>query len=124
MFLALSNPPHPLAHPLGGWLDQHIDWWVFLIIHIVLFVVGAYLALRSFQQDRSTFGWGFSLFAIAEIVYMTYHINLTTFLLAHTIAEVLDVVAFVVLFAAAVQAGVLSFGEERRVEDRRVGVAH
>lgn len=76
---------------------------------------GAYLAARAFQEDRSTFGWGFSLFALAEIVYMTYHVNLTVFLLAHTIAEVLDAVAFVVLFTAAVRAGVFSVSEERRV---------
>ena len=116
MLLALSTPPHPLSHPLGAWLEQHIDWWLFLIIHIVLFLVGAYLAARSFQQERTTFGWGFSLFALAEIVYMTYHVNLTVFLLAHTVAEVLDVVAFLLVFSGAVAAGVLSWsGEERRV---------
>jgi hypothetical protein len=113
--LGLSTPPHPLSHPLGAWLEQHVDWYLFLIIHIVLFAVGVYLAARAFQQDRTTFGWGFSLFALAEIFYMTYHVNLTVFLLAHTIAEVLDAVAFITLFVAAVQAGVLNAGEGRRV---------
>ena len=113
--LALANPPHPLAHPLGAWLEQHVDWYLFLIIHIVLFAIGVYLAARAFQQDKPTFGWGFSLFALAEIVYMTYHVNLTVFLLAHTIAEVLDAVAFITLFVAALRSGVLSGDDGRRV---------
>jgi Kef-type K+ transport system membrane component KefB len=120
MLLGLSTPPHPLDHPLGAWLEQHVDWWLFLLIHIALFLVGAYLAARAFQENRTTFGWGFSLFALAEIVYMTYHVNLTVFLLAHTIAEVLDAVAFVALFTAAVRAGVLSWSEE----ERRVSASH
>jgi len=39
-----------------------------------------------------------ALFALAEISYMTYHLDITTFLFAHTISEVLDVVAFVLVF--------------------------
>jgi hypothetical protein len=33
---------------------------------------------------------------------MTYHLDWTVFLFAHTIAEVLDLVAFVLVFASAV----------------------
>ena len=44
----------------------------------------------------------FSLFAAAELIYMTYHLDWTVFLFAHTIAEVLDLAAFVLVFAAAV----------------------
>jgi hypothetical protein len=33
---------------------------------------------------------------------MTYHVNVTQFLFAHTVSEVLDGLAFVILFAAAV----------------------
>ncbi|HTJ75505.1 MAG TPA: hypothetical protein VL337_09075 [Acidimicrobiales bacterium] len=107
MLLALSNPPHPLSHPLGTWLEQHIDWWLFLIVHIVLFVIGTYLAVRALQEGRTTFGTGFALFAVAEIVYMTYHVNLTVFLLAHTIAEVLDGLGFILVFAGAVKEGIV-----------------
>ena len=45
--------------------------------------------------------WGFALFALAEISYMTYHLDWTTFLFAHTISEVLDLFAFVLVFVAA-----------------------
>ncbi len=44
---------------------------------------------------------------------MTYHVNITNFLFAHTISEVLDGVAFVLLFAAAVQKGVVAASSER-----------
>jgi hypothetical protein len=35
------------------------------------------------------------------VSYMTYHVNVTQFLFAHTVSEVLDGLAFVVLFVAA-----------------------
>ena len=75
----------------------------FLIIHIVLFAIGAYFAWRSFGAGVSTLGWAFSLFALAEVSYMTYHLDWTTFLFAHTISEVLDLGAFVLVFVAATQ---------------------
>jgi len=40
------------------------------------------------------------------LVYMTYHLDWTVFLFAHTIAEVLDLTAFVLVFAAAVYSAV------------------
>ena len=46
---------------------------------------------------------------------MTYHLDWTVFLFAHTIAEVLDLVAFVLVFVGAVQP-VLARG--------RAGAAH
>ena len=61
----------------------------------------ATLPKRSFGSGASTLGWGFALFALAEISYMTYHLNWTTFLFAHTISEVLDAGAFVLVFVAA-----------------------
>ena len=73
----------------------------FLAIHVVLFAIGGYFAWRSFTAGASTLAYGFSLFALAEITYMTYHLDWTTFLFAHTISEVLDLAAFVFVFAAA-----------------------
>ena len=85
--------------PIGDFIN-FIPVWGFLLIHIALFVIGAYFAQRSFGAGQSTLGWGFSLFALAEISYMTYHLDWTTFLFAHTISEVLDVVAFILIFSA------------------------
>jgi hypothetical protein len=73
----------------------------FLAIHAVLFLIGAYFAWRSFGAGASLLGWAFSLFALAEVTYMTYHLDWTVFLFAHTISEVLDLVAFVLVFVWA-----------------------
>ena len=73
----------------------------FLLVHIVLFAAGAYFAWRSFGAGASTLGWAFSLFALAEISYMTYHLNWTVILFAHTVSEVLNLLAFTLVFVAA-----------------------
>jgi hypothetical protein len=85
----------------------------FLAIHIALFLIGSFFAWRSFGAGVTTLGWGFSLFALAEISYMTYHLNWTTFLFAHTISEVLDLLAFGLIFVAV----------SRTILDRSVGSA-
>jgi hypothetical protein len=71
--------------PYGDWINEFPTGF-FLVVHIAAFALGA----------------AFSLFALAELTYMTYHLDWTVFLFAHTIAEVLDLVAFVLVFVAAV----------------------
>ena len=88
--------------PIGGFLNAFPPAF-FLIVHLVAFIIGAYFASRAFAVEARTVGWGFVLFAIAELVYMTYHLDWTVFLFAHTIAEVLDLVAFILVFVGAVQ---------------------
>jgi hypothetical protein len=85
--------------PIGDFVNL-IPAPVFLLIHLTAFAIGAYFAWRSFSADRGLLGWGFSLFALAEISYMTYHLDWTVFLFAHTISEVLDLAAFILVFAA------------------------
>ena len=86
-----------------GYIVNQIPAPVFLLIHLVAFLAGAYFAWRSFQVGQTLLGTAFSLFALAEISYMTYHLDWTVFLFAHTISEVLDLVAFILVFVAAVQ---------------------
>src|SRR3569832_1015356 len=74
----------------------------FLLVHLVAFLIGAYFAYRALGANAAQLGWGFTLYAIAELVYMTYHLDWTVFLFAHTIAEVLDLAAFVLVFVSAV----------------------
>ena len=88
--------------PFGDFVNQ-IPAPVFLAIHLTAFLIGAYFAWRSFGTGSSVLGLGFSLFALAEISYMTYHLDWTVFLFAHTISEVLDLLAFVLVFVAATQ---------------------
>ena len=97
--------------PFGDFVNQ-IPPAGFLAIHVVLFLIGAYFAWRSFGSGASLLGYAFSLFALAEISYMTYHLNWTTFLFAHTISEVLDLVAFVLVFAAATQRALIGSGSK------------
>src|SRR5438045_7422525 len=69
----------------------------FLAVHLIGFLVGAFFAYRAFEGSASLMGWGFSLYALAELVYMTYHLDWTVFLLAHTISEVLALLAFILV---------------------------
>jgi hypothetical protein len=88
--------------PIGSFLNAFPPAF-FLIVHLAAFLIGAFFASRAFGVEARLLGWGFLLFAIAELVYMTYHLDWTVFLFAHTIAEVLDLVAFILVFVGAVQ---------------------
>jgi hypothetical protein len=90
--------------PFGDFVNQ-IPAPVFLVIHLTAFLFGAYFAWRSFGAGGTVLGAGFALFALAEISYMTYHLDWTVFLFAHTISEVLDLGAFILVFVAATQRG-------------------
>ncbi len=86
--------------PFGDFVNQ-IPAPIFLAIHLTAFLIGAFFAWRSFSAEAPLLGWAFSLFALAEISYMTYHLDWTVFLFAHTVSEVLDLLAFILVFAAA-----------------------
>lgn len=73
---------------------------VFLLVHLAAALIGAYFAYRSFGAGSTALGWGFTLYVLAEVSYMTYHLDWTVILFAHTLSEVLDLLAFVVIFAA------------------------
>jgi hypothetical protein len=87
--------------PYGSWINN-LPTGFFLAVHIGAFVIGAGFSWLAFKRELALLGSAFSLFAAAELVYMTYHLDWTVFLFAHTIAEVLDLAAFVLVFAGAV----------------------
>ena len=99
--------------PIGDFINQ-IPPIGFLAIHLAAFAVGAYFAWRSFGADQSTLGWAFSLFALAELSYMTYHLDWTVVLFAHTVSEVLDLLAFVLVFVAATRTVMATAGAGSR----------
>jgi hypothetical protein len=101
--------------PFGDFVNQ-IPPLGFLAIHVALFFIGAYFAWRSFGVGASILGSAFVLFAAAELSYMTYHLDWTVFLFAHTISEVLDALAFVLVFVAATRSA--SIGTAVRSESR------
>jgi hypothetical protein len=82
---------------------SNIPMPVFMLVHVVGFLIGAYLAWKSFGGGLATFGWAFTLYAIAEVLYMGYHLDISTFLLSHTLAEVCDLVAFILAFVGVSQ---------------------
>lgn len=92
--------------PFGDFVNQ-LPMALFMVVHIALFAAGALFAKRCFDSDASLLGQGFTLFALAELCYMTYHLDWTVFLFAHTISEVLNLGAFVLIFLGAVRAGVV-----------------
>jgi hypothetical protein len=87
--------------PYGSWIND-LPTGFFLTVHIAAFAIGAGFAWLAAKRGLQLLTTAFSLFAAAELVYMTYHLDWTVFLFAHTIAEVLDLVAFVLVFAGAV----------------------
>jgi hypothetical protein len=98
--------------PIGDVVNQ-IPAPVFLIIHLAIFGIAAYFAWRSFNADAGTLGWGFSAFALAEISYMTYHLDWTVFLFAHTISEVLVLAGISLVFVGATRGAVATVREQR-----------
>jgi hypothetical protein len=91
--------------PYGSWIND-LPTEFFLAVHITAFAIGAGFAWLAFKRELVLLGSAFSLFAAAELVYTTYHLDWTVFLFAHTVAEVLDLAAFVLVFAGAVYATV------------------
>lgn len=80
-----------------------IPQWFFLLVHVAIFLVAVVFAVRSFGREDRGFGWAFTLLALAEVSYLTYHVNLTLFLLAHTISEVLVLIAIFLFGVSAVR---------------------
>ena len=87
--------------PWGDFVNE-LPTGFFMVVHIAAFALGAGFAWLAYRRELSLLGTGFSLYAGGELVYMTYHLDWTVFLFAHTIAEVLNLAAVVAIFAGAV----------------------
>jgi hypothetical protein len=87
--------------PYGAWVNE-LPTAFFMVVHVAAFALGASFAWLAYKRELNVLGTGFVFYGLAELTYMTYHLDWTVFLFAHTIAEVLDLVAFVLVFAAAV----------------------
>jgi hypothetical protein len=105
--MLLAAAPQLLDSPCCDVINR-VPWGFFMVVHVALFALGVAFALRMFQDERELFGWGFALFALAEVSSMTYHVNLTLFLFAHTLSEVLVGAGLVTLFAAFLREGLLT----------------
>jgi hypothetical protein len=90
--------------PFGDFVNQFPST-VYLVIHATAFLIGAYFAWRAFEGRAGLLGTAFSLFALAEISYITYHLDWTVFLFAHTVSDALNLIAFVLVFVWASRRG-------------------
>ena len=72
---------------------------VFMAVHISAFFIAIILAWKAANIGApATLRTAFVLFAAAELLYMGYHLKITTFLLSHTLAEAIDLLAFILAF--------------------------
>ncbi len=124
--MLLAAAPQLLDSPCCDLINR-VPWGFFMVVHVALFALALVFALRMFQSDHELFGLGFGLFALAEVSYMTYHINLTLFLFAHTISEVLVLAGLVTLLAGFVRHGLVTLApaavaNNRKPSARKAGV--
>jgi hypothetical protein len=75
----------------------------FLLLHLVGFLVGAYFAFRAFPLN-GTLGWAFTLYALAEAIYLTNNLDATVLLFAHALAEAFDLAAVILVFVGTIRA--------------------
>lgn len=85
-----------VAPPFGQFMEA-VPHWAFIIIHSTLILMAFVLSRRARNAGYGTAAGGFLLFCLAELSYITYHLHVTHFLLAHTVAEVLDALAFLTI---------------------------
>jgi hypothetical protein len=105
--MLLAAAPQLLDSPCCDVINR-VPWGFFMVVHVALFALAVVFAARMFGSGLDLFGVAFALFALAEVSYMTYHVNLTLFLFAHTISEVLVLAGLGTLFAAIARQGLLS----------------
>ena len=78
--------------PFGGFIDTLPHAW-FLVIHAALALVGVMLWRKARAAQNPSAARGFALYIAGEVIYILYHLDLLTFLFAHALAEVCDILA-------------------------------
>jgi hypothetical protein len=94
--LRLLQDADDVAPPFGTFAAT-IPHWGFIVIHSTLILVAFWLSQKTKRAGYGAAANGFLFFILAELSYITYHAHVTYFLFAHTIAEVLDIVALVTI---------------------------
>lgn len=116
--MLLAAAPQLLDSPCCDVINR-VPWGFFMIVHVALFALAVVFALRMFQSAYDLLGWGFAVFALAEVSYMTYHVNITLFLFAHTISEVLVLAGLGTLFAGFVRHALVTTTPEEDTNGRK-----
>ena len=95
--LLLMLQDEDAAPAVFGDFMQLVPHWGFIIIHSTLILVAFILSRKTRNAGFAAASSGFLLFCLAELSYITYHLGYTHFLFAHTVAEVLDILALVTI---------------------------
>src|SRR5437588_454984 len=66
--MLLAAAPQLLDHPIDV-IVRDLPWWFFMAVHVALFLVGAWFALRAFEGAEKLFGWGFPLRPGRDLVH-------------------------------------------------------
>jgi hypothetical protein len=61
--------------PYGSWINE-LPTGFFLAVHVAAFALGAGFAWLAYKRELNLLGAAFSLFAVAELVYMTVELEL------------------------------------------------
>ena len=77
---------------------SQIPMWFFVVVHTAILLVTLFFASRAFRLQRKPFGWAMVLLAVGEVSYLLYHFEVTTFLLSHTVSEVLVLLAAILVY--------------------------
>ena len=118
--MLLAAAPQLLDSPCCDVINS-VPWSFFMVVHVAIFALAVAFASRLFGGGRDIYALGFALFALAEISYMTYHVNLTLFLFAHTLSEVLVLAGLATLFTAIARDGLVSRNETEPAAARESG---
>ena len=68
--------------PYGSWIND-LPTAFFMVVHIAAFALGAGFAWLAFKRELTLLGTAFTLFAAAELTYITYHLDWTVPVRAH-----------------------------------------
>ncbi len=90
-----------LSHDPCCQFINSIPQWFFLLVHITIFLSALAFGVRAFGAGEVWLGAGLTLFALAEVSYLTYHVNLTLFLLSHTFSEVFVLMGILLIASGA-----------------------
>ena len=78
--------------PFGSFINA-VPTPVFVIVHVAFGSIGVMLWRKAKAAGNPVVARGFLLYVVSEILYLVYHLDITTFLFAHTLAEVCVVLA-------------------------------
>lgn len=75
---------------------SNLPMWLFVIVHSAILLVCFYFSYKT--KSNSMVMWGFMALVVGEVLYLLYHFEIFTFLLSHTLAEVMVLLAAIMIY--------------------------